>query len=334
MKERPLLIVVTPVRNEAWILRAFLSATSLWADHIIIADQMSTDGSREIYKEFPKVHMVDNANPYMHQAAARRLLFKEAQRILNGNTNAVLLALDTDEILAGDFTHTNAWNKLLGSEPNDCFEWSWMNLKSGNPLQYYHTAAFYWGAHISENFWNGYFPDNNIHEWRLPWPDPCHSEQDLEDLFSIHFANVNVQRQQNKVRFYQVCSLPDTKRYNAIALYRQYHTEQHVKYQPLPTDSFSYYEQNGIDILNLIDMQDEGQHYTNEIKAYFDKNGIEKYAILDIWDKNWCKRNHITPPKRTILQKCLLWYLRKTNTYAHSKAVRMTDKILKLLLVH
>ena len=50
--EKPLLVVLTPVFNEAWILPAFLKATSLWADYIIIADQMSTDGSREIYKEF------------------------------------------------------------------------------------------------------------------------------------------------------------------------------------------------------------------------------------------------------------------------------------------
>ena len=56
----PQLIVLTPVRNEAWVLRAFLTATSLWADKIIIADQMSTDGSREICKEFPKVILLDN----------------------------------------------------------------------------------------------------------------------------------------------------------------------------------------------------------------------------------------------------------------------------------
>jgi hypothetical protein len=29
---------MTPVRNEASVLHAFLKATSLWADHIIIAD--------------------------------------------------------------------------------------------------------------------------------------------------------------------------------------------------------------------------------------------------------------------------------------------------------
>ena len=62
MNERPTIIVITPVRNEAWVLRAFLEATSLWADYIIIADQMSTDGSREIAKKYPKVVLIDNDN--------------------------------------------------------------------------------------------------------------------------------------------------------------------------------------------------------------------------------------------------------------------------------
>ena len=55
---KPLQIVMTPVRNEAWILPAFLRATSLWADYIIIADQMSTDGSRELYQQFDKVIVI------------------------------------------------------------------------------------------------------------------------------------------------------------------------------------------------------------------------------------------------------------------------------------
>lgn len=78
---RPLNIVITPVRNEAWVLRAFLEATSLWADYIIIADQMSVDGSREIAKEYPKVILIDNDSAEMHQAATRRLLFEAAKRL-------------------------------------------------------------------------------------------------------------------------------------------------------------------------------------------------------------------------------------------------------------
>ena len=47
MLEKPKLIVITPVKNESWILEKFLTFTSLWADYIIIADQNSTDNSIE-----------------------------------------------------------------------------------------------------------------------------------------------------------------------------------------------------------------------------------------------------------------------------------------------
>jgi len=80
MTNQPLLICMTPVRNEAWILHAFLKATSLWADHIIIADQNSTDGSREIAMSYSKVILIDNPSKEMHQAQTRQLLFKEAEK--------------------------------------------------------------------------------------------------------------------------------------------------------------------------------------------------------------------------------------------------------------
>ena len=60
MSNYPLIVVLTQVRNDAWVLRAFLEATSLWADYIIIADRMSTDGSREIAQDYPKVILIDN----------------------------------------------------------------------------------------------------------------------------------------------------------------------------------------------------------------------------------------------------------------------------------
>lgn len=65
---KPLFIVMTPVRNEAWVLHAFLKTTSLWADYIIVADQMSTDGSRDIYPQYEKVIVIDNTNPNFNEA--------------------------------------------------------------------------------------------------------------------------------------------------------------------------------------------------------------------------------------------------------------------------
>lgn len=327
-KERPLLVVVSIVRNEAWVLEAFLSAASLWADMIVIADQMSTDGSREIYKRYPKVHVIDNDRPNMHQAASRRLALDEARRLLNGNTNAVLFALDADEILEGDFVHSKAWQQILESKPNDCFEWSWMNLV-GKGMKYSKPSPLYWGAHVSEQIWDGEFPDNNIHEWRLPFPSPYDNEIVLHDFYSIHMAALNVKRVKNKQRFYQINSAEDTTRYNMINIYRQYHSIGKTKTYDVPDDMYVYYEKHGLDVLAKLNLEDEGAHYTQEIKDYIAKNGVEKYAMLDIWDADWCARNGIDTPKRTVMQKVVMWYLKKSNPYARTLVVRGIDKVLK-----
>src|SRR5262249_47213302 len=48
-------VVLTPVRNEAWILARFLAVTARFADLILVADQGSTDGSAELCRACPKV---------------------------------------------------------------------------------------------------------------------------------------------------------------------------------------------------------------------------------------------------------------------------------------
>src|SRR5437016_10395582 len=75
------LICVTPVRNEAWVLERFLQCASLWADQIVIADQMSDDGSREIAARFPKVILVDNPSTEYNEGEYHRLLLERARQI-------------------------------------------------------------------------------------------------------------------------------------------------------------------------------------------------------------------------------------------------------------
>ncbi len=78
---RPTVICLTPVRNEAWILERFLRCASLWADHIVIADQRSDDGSPEIARRFPKVLLIANDTVGLDEAARQRLLLAAARRI-------------------------------------------------------------------------------------------------------------------------------------------------------------------------------------------------------------------------------------------------------------
>lgn len=329
-QKEPLIVVMTPVRNEAWVLRAFLEATSLWADHIIIADQMSTDGSREIAKEYPKVVLVDNNRKEMHQAATRRLLFEEAKKI---EGDKILFALDADEFLAGDFVNLPEWKAIMESDPDDAFCWRWLNLSGDDRTRCAVGPHYYWGVHASESLYDGMFPDNYIHEWRLPWPPKTQecNKHELEGLFSIHLAWVNQVRQRNKERFYQVSTVGKEPKKSKISIFRQYHYTETTTFGDLPKDAYKFYEDHGLDIWKYVDLNDEGAYYTAEVLRHFDRDGLRHYAMLDIWDEDWMQRNDLTDP-RTVLQKQVLHYLRRTSDKMATARVRTIDKLLKLFV--
>ncbi len=90
-------IVLLPVKNEAWILKQSLQNFSSFADHIIVADQFSTDGSREIYKEFSKVVMIDNPGTG-HNNTVRWLLLDTAREMF-GRDN-LIICIDADEMVS------------------------------------------------------------------------------------------------------------------------------------------------------------------------------------------------------------------------------------------
>lgn len=330
MKERPLCIVLTPVRNEAWVLRAFLEATSLWADIIIIADQMSTDGSREIAKEYPKVVLVDNKQKEMQMASARRLLFEEAKKI---EGDKILFALDADEFLFGNFVDSDDWKAIMQSKPNDVFCWRWMNLKGENSSKCYYGPHYYWSVHVADDLWDGLFPDNFIHEWRLPWPKEARDSNKhlLNDLFSVHLAWANQNRQRNKERFYQVSTVAQTPSKSKISIFRHYHPINDQLLLDVPDNVFGFYEKNNVEIWDYIDLKDEGNYYTSEVLEYFRRDGIKKYAMLDIWDKYWMEPNGLKDP-RTWIQKLIHHYLHKTTFYQKNIIVGLIDKVLKQII--
>lgn len=325
--KKPLIIVLTPVRNEAWVLRAFLEATSLWADYIIIADQMSSDGSREIAKSYPKVIFVDNNRKEMHQAATRQLLFDEAKKIKG---DKVLFALDADEFNSGDFINTHDWDIIMDSKPGDCFLWRWMNLKRDDTTKYSTFEHYYWAVHVSEDLWDGLFPDNFIHEWRLPWPSSANKIL-INDFYLIHLARINSLRQRNKERFYQVSTLAQDVHKSIVSLYRHYHKEEKLDYYDVPLDAYKFYEDRGLNIWDYVNIYDEGDYYTSETLYYFQRDGIKRFAFLDIWDEMWMKKYDIKDPRRAI-HRLVLWYLSKTQHNRRSIVIRIIDKALKVFV--
>lgn len=342
---KPLLIVLTPVFNEAWILPAFLKATSLWADYIIIADQMSTDGSRELYDAFrkeaeinftpsnPNKHhcqliIVDNPRKEMHQAATRRLLFEEAKKI---EGDKILFTLDADEFLSGNFPATEGWKTIMNSEPGDVFEFNWMLLSSdGKSYRKQNKEPFYWAAHVNDEIMSGKFPDNFIDEWRLPWPEHVNHEYVIEDISFLHFHDTNTLRQRNKTLFYQILQYSHPTNTNGgIYFNRRYNAKHDYTYLPLPQDAYAFYEAHGLNLWENLNLNDGGAHYEQVVRDKIQEKGVAFFRKLDIWNADFVQKYHLKDPRRPI-DKLMHWYMRKTQGIADTKIIRGLDKLLKL----
>src|SRR5207245_4883057 len=103
-------VVVTPVRNEAWILERFLSVTSRFADYIIVADQRSSDDSRAICSRYGKVTVIDNPTDDFNARDRQLLLLRHARARVP--PPRVILALDAGDVLAATVLDTPAWRLM------------------------------------------------------------------------------------------------------------------------------------------------------------------------------------------------------------------------------
>lgn len=327
--QKPKLICLTPVRNEAWILDAFLTATSLWADHIVVADQHSTDGSREIYKKYPKVIVIDNNDDDLHETNRQRLLFNEARKI---EGDKIFIALDADEIFTSNYIETNDWKKITNAKAGDMFDFQWAELDE-QAMHYKIERWFQWGM-----FDDGTNPpqEGKIHIARVPWtktrPD---NEVFIRDFYVMHLTYLNKIRMFSKEKYYQ-CFLFLNENKNAISIYRG---SQSIHISNESTDAvpkyfFENYKQQDIDILKLIDFSKTYCWQDEKMLEYFDQVGVFFFRKLDIWDKEWLDQlsqiagKDLKDPRKWN-DKLLHFYLRKTQRIKRTIFIRIIDKILK-----
>ena len=330
--DRPLLIVVTPVRNEAWVLDAFLTCASSWADRIIVADQHSTDGSREIAARYGKVVLVDNDAVEMDQAATRLLLFNEVDKI---EGDKIVLALDADEFLVEGFDRSEGWKRILESKPNELFCFKWLNVYGNYTNVVAENESMEWGCHFA--------PDTRIadlyrqcerrsvHEMRVPCLPPDQvSYVEIPDIRFVHLARLNLVRQSNKEAFYQVVSVAKLeKRISAVSAYRFYHqNDPHRTTLERPVKLYAVGSDKNLAL--LVRQEDYGQYYIDEMKAIIQRDGFGKYLKLDIWDNPFLKAAGINPniPWR---YRMLHSYLRKTQSASKRLVIRIIDKLLKYI---
>lgn len=339
---KPTVICLTPVKNEIWILDRFLKCASLWADHIIIADQSSDDGSREIALSYPKVTLIDNPSPTFNEPERQRFLLEAARHIPGPR---LLIALDSDEFLTSDFMSSPEWGTIIKAPKGTviCFQMPVIlpDLRSYWMPKYTLSIGFMddGSGHIGRK----------IHSPRIPIPDQA-TTITLRDIKIMHYVGVDSEKWKSKHLWYQCWECLNQPQNRPISIYRRYHRNDVVpvnEIKPMPKEWLSGYEQQGIDMTSI---HREGFFNTDkQVLEFLIEYGPARFKRIAIWDVDWTKiyerMNHNAPPvdfsdPRSRFDRYIHRWLKKTQPYfsyfdkeqtLFSKfAIRITQRILRL----
>jgi len=333
MCSKPKIIVITPVRNEAWVLEAFLTHCSSWADRIIIADQNSTDGSREIAASFPKVTLIDNPTDEWIEYICRTSLLKE---VCQEEGDKIIFALDADEFLSEGFQKTNGWKKILESTTNEIFCFRWFNLYEDFSHGRVDGLGAEWVAHYTDDvdIVSEYIAreQHAVHCARVPCleGEKCKYTM-IEDIHFVHLGNMNRHRMRNKLDFYQVVNIDkNPQKSSPLSMYRNYTLAVNMT-APIVSPPIHLTTKTGVDITPKVHLSDHGQHYIDEIVSILKREGYHKFRKLCIWDNPYLRASGISysPP---FYIRLLHGYLKHTQPYCSKFVIRVIDKILKKLI--
>ena len=334
--DRPTIVCVTPVKDEAWILERFLKCASTWADRIVVADQQSTDGSRAIAQRFKKVKLIENKIPRYDEAGRQTLLLEAARKVplVAGRKRRLIVALDADELLTANYRESSEWGTILRAAPGTVIAFNWVNVQADFrggwipeidlPLGYMDDGAAHGGS--------------AIHNWRVPTPDGsprivCH------DIKVLHYQYTDWQRMKSKHRWYQCWEVLNRPGKSAIEIFRMYHHMYAVPITQrimLHDDWFRGYQKLDIDVTSVTKFAT--YYWDVQVAEWIAEHGAEKFAKLDIWqldyEETWRKAKGKEPPRslkdpRTAEQKQTIDWLRSTQADATDAAVQQHDAELK-----
>lgn len=295
---------MTPVKNEEWIIEKFLTAVSFWADHIIIADQLSEDKTKEIALKFDKVIYVENNSKEFNEPERQKLLIDEARKI---SGKKLLFALDADEFISSNAFLTDEWKNMLKAEPGTVFKFKWPFIDKSFKKYWAGDEAKMPFAYMDDGTeHNG----TKIHSVRIPYPDNA-KVVEIYSFVVMHFMYTDWKRMQSKHRWYQCyerCQFPNK---SAIAIFRRYNhmygiNEEDMK--KIPEEWFLGFEHLSV---NLREVKYQPQYYWDQlVESMVEKYGVEYFKYIDLPENN----------------NLLLFYLRKTKGCKYFLWEKIFDK--------
>jgi hypothetical protein len=289
---RPSIVVLTPLKNDAWILRRFLEVTSVFADLIIVADQGSTDGGLEICGEFKKVTVIDNSASDYDEASRQTLLITTARKLVP--LPRILIALDADEILSANSMESRDWQTMINAQPGTAVFFEKPNLILSPTLCERRPLDFL-GAFIDD----GTTPHRPklVHSPRLPQAEGFPALV-LREVKFLHYALVRPEAQKAKFRMY--AAIENVMGTKSTYWRRRYYWSRRVlkalgPVEPTPREWIDGWEKRGIEMSQIEDVQPYWQDLATLDLLL--KHGSRRFWLDDIWEKDWnrFKAEHSRP---------------------------------------
>ncbi len=282
----PRVLVLVPVKNEAWILPRFLECTLLWADHIIVADQNSEDDSAQIARRYERVTVIENASSAYSEEERQKLLIAAARQF---PAPRLLMALDADEIISANILDSAEWKAVLEAPPGTQIQMAKVELTSSPDFYFLHST------HDKEHWIPfGYMDDGVAHEGtrlhsnRLP--DVPHAPRlRLNEIVLMHFNRCNMPRLESKDRWYRCFETLNFPHKSATEITRLYDWHERLKttwkIRPVPQEWLAAFRHRNIDMSSVF--VDAVFWWDWDILRLFKKHGTAPFRHLDIWDFDW-----------------------------------------------
>lgn len=333
-QERPLLIVTSCTRNYGWVTRAFLEGNTRWADYIIIVDQMSTDATRPLIKEYnalrgdgihrAEIITIDDPDMTYKENIRAKMAFMKGRELAAGR-DAIYFALDIDEVMPANWMRTADGQNILNSKPGDMFQLEWANImpdgknftQPGWQYKVFHDNGMDWQKSTLQ-----------IHSPILPYSSWDIEPTKINDFPLLHFGEFHTSWNTYKQIYYQFVDVQQERSKNPISIYRKYHQKASKELPKKELRQEWLYQD--VDIIGMVDIISK-PIFVPYIKEIITKEGVSKFQSIDVWTKEFCKMIEVADP-RSLGYKLLHTYLRATRPIANAFLVRGIDKFLKKMI--
>jgi hypothetical protein len=277
-------IALLPVRNEAWVLPHSLAALSAFCDIVIVSDQESTDGSRDICSQFPKAVLIDRApSTDRAMAASRRWQLLDAARDYEGHN--LLFSIDADEFIAAPMVRawlTNASTRLAAGTFFRCGYYQlWNSSSTYRDDQSAYKPQLKLMAFVDDRRvdFTRSPSEAQLHEPRVP-EGPGAQVADAAGVPVLHLQWLRPQYNQIKQAWYRCRELLDGRQ-TAVELNAFYAITlpaPDAKTSPVPRAWL-----DGLTFPDFAAVDRQPAWHMAEILEWFDVHGIEFFEPLEIW---------------------------------------------------